>query len=353
MDAGDEEEVDAGPPRSVNIPTSAVDVLPVGLYPASDGGVWVVAELDDRALIQLRNVMGELVRDFSFDGRVIAAYGNGDVFPALAMIREDADALRRVSLAHENGVTLDGGERESTHISMYQDNQPRISVWHAASTTLSQFIYDTELGPVTTVTQSTCNVIIPDLEVARPRSGGAVAIVYNSNICDEMNAGEGIQPMRTGGVVTITPVGQRRAALGSEEVKAVGGSLSGEFRFLSRLSATALLASGSMWTGDRLSLQDDTTFGASQGILAGDVSDEFVTFFSEGTVATGNVTGTSTGDLHQVNVAHVSPWIHRELGRTNVFRAPVLRHADNVWVLWAPDKGGLMLTNFTPQLQRR
>lgn len=353
IDAG--EAFDAGPPRSVNFPVNgATDVLPIGVYPARDGGVWVVANVDTRGLVQLRNVMGALVRDFSFDGSVVAAYGNGDVYPALAVLREDADSYRRLWLVREDGASLDGGEREATDVSMYFDGTNRVSVWQSANSTLDQFIFDAEsLALTTTVTRSTCSVTLDDLEVARPSAGGAVAIVYNSNACDSVNAGEGIAAGRAGGVVTITPTGLRRAALGNEDVKAVGGSPSGELRFLSRLSPTALLASGSTWSGDRIALDDDTRFGASEGILAGDVSGDFVTFISEGSVATGNVVGTNVGTLRQVNVAHVSPWLHRQLGQTNVSRVPLLRHADNVWVLWAPDSGGLLLSNFTPDLLAR
>lgn len=349
---------DAGPSRSVFFPAvDPVTARPLGLFPGTQGRVWVVGDMDERSVVQLRDETGQLVHDFSFDGSVAAAYADGEVYPALVLLRDDPDLVTRLQLLREDGIIIDGGAQDGTDVSLYVDTGlPRVSLWNAGTTSLSQFIFDAvDLAPVTNVGSVACNTGLIDLQVLPPGRGGAVAIVYSPpSTCTSTGPAQGIVNGRVGGVQTITPAGDRVAA-DMDQITSVGGSLNGELRIMRRPTAFTLEIGTGVWDEGVLQFVSERGLFASEGVIAGDVSDNYMTFNSRGSVQTDTTgTGTSTGVPRDANVARVTPWAKVELGQSRDARMPVLRVGnDTVWVLWAPADGGLQLSNFDTELRPR
>ncbi|PZR15363.1 MAG: hypothetical protein DI536_07875 [Archangium gephyra] len=350
--------VDAGAPRSVFFPADdPVTARPIGLFPGSAGRVWVVGDVDERSVVQLRDATGQLVRDFSFDGSVAAAYADGEVYPALVLLRDDPDLVTRLQVLREDGTVIDGGARGGTDVSLYVfGGQARVSLWNADSTSLSQEIFNAvDLSPFTNAGSTECNTGLVDLQVQPEARGGAVAIVYNApSTCTSTGPAQGIVVGRVGGVQTITPAGVR-AAGEMDQISSVGGSLNGELRIVRRPTPYTLELGIGVWDGGVLQFVSDRRVFASEGVLGGDVSDNFVTFNSRGNVLTDTTgTGSSTGTPRVANVARITSWVKVELGQSRDARMPVLRVGeDNVWVLWAPADGGLQLSNFDTELRPR
>ncbi|MGV3620287.1 MAG: hypothetical protein ACO1OB_05705 [Archangium sp.] len=350
--------VDAGLSRSVFFPAmDPVTARPIGLFPGTAGRVWVVGDMDERSIVQLRGAEGQLVHDFSFDGSVAAAYGDGEVYPALVLLRDDPDLVTRLQLLREDGTVVDGGALDGTDVSLYVvAGQPRVSVWNAANTSFSQRIYDVPtLAQLADVGSSTCSTSITDLQVQRPDKDGPVAIVYSSpSNCMAIGPAEGIVDGRMGGVVTITPAGTRVTAE-MDSVAGVGLGVDGDLRLMRRPSQFTLELGRGEWDAGVLRFVPVRGVFASEGVVAGDVSDNYATFNSRGGVLTDTVgTGTWTDVPRDANVARITPWLKAELGQSRDARMPVLHTApDNVWVLWAPADGGLQLSNFDTALVPR
>ena len=342
---------DAGPrSRSVFYPQTSTFYSPdpIGLYAARDGGFWVDGNVDDVAIVELRNNAGELVHDLRFSGIAISAYANAAVDPALAVLR-DAAGEPELVIFGENGNTRGVTNRYGRIVSVYGDNVgSKTSVWDVSDGLAQHIFVSNDVSYSGLAGQTPCNIDFTDLEVLPPSSGGSVAIVYFANACDAGVVTEGIVPNRKGGVQLITPAGVRSSG-DVMQAQAVGGSLDGQLRFITkRDDANITIFEGSI-DGGALELRQSRLVASTGNIFSADVHDDYVTFAARGSLQTDTVltAGPSTSPDDAI-VAHIAPWAAIDLGKTDDARMPVLHLGnDEVWVLWTPRDGGMQLTNLT------
>lgn len=361
-DAGDQDagtqtdagQPDAGPSRGVFFPAnSAVSSKAIGLYPAASGNFWVVGNVDDDGIIQLRTPGGALVHDFTRQANVVSAYSNPAAYPGLAVLTFDG-AEAELTVFNESGSQVGPVLENGRIVSVYVDNLgPRVSVWDTSAIALAQHILEAStLADAGWYGRPSCNVDFTDLEVLPPSSGGAVALIYrasNMTTCEAHVVTTGLEVPRAGGVWTITPEGTRRSANVVNAVN-VGGTLGGELRLVVADNAANLSVHHAVWNLDagQFDIQRMRGISATEGIRGGEVHDDYVTFRSGGVVSDTVIDGGVTENLQDAVVAHVAPWNSYELGLAGDSRMPVLNlGGDKLWVLWVPRDGGVQLTSLT------
>lgn len=347
---GGEATPDAGPAVDAGRGTSYESngaAAPVGLYPTSTGGLWVVGNLGTEPLVERRDALGGFIRrEVGLGvGRVASAYADGVSSPWLVMVRANGGPLHLIS---ESGVSQSTA-RPGNFVSMYltPGGTPMASVWMADGVTYRQtLVPPDDLSAATALQSVPCEVTFVDLEVQRPGAADRVAIVYDASECRDAGTTDarGVDSNTIGGVQTITAPGARdRFDLGAG-VRRVGRWDAG-FVFMSQPTAGRLKLDYFGWSADGGVAGGVASFSADAGLAPGDVYEDLAAMTTAGTLtwdgANRDVDRDGTLQLSVVNTS--ARWLV-PFGSVAGPEVALLTTGDTAWVLWSPADGGLQLT---------